>query len=163
MYALALVALIGATASAVPLIGDPAPEFLLRTIDGGTVVDRRQLLGRVTVVEFFATWCVPCGRSMEDLREIRGLLGPDIKILIIAVESEAPDLRAYFAKRPAPPGAVVVQDSDGDTARRWGKDRLPTTFFVKGDGIIRHINRGHGPGFRARAMRWLRAMLAPPP
>jgi hypothetical protein len=55
---------------------------------------------------------------------------------------------------------VVVLDGDGVLARTFGEDRLPTTFFLDAKLIIRHINRGHGSGFRERAARWLSAMLA---
>jgi cytochrome c biogenesis protein CcmG/thiol:disulfide interchange protein DsbE len=144
--------------AAPPLIGDPAPTFELRTADGDPV-GRDQLMGRVTVVEFFATWCIPCQRSLEDLRAVREQLGPDVKMLIVVVESEPRAVREYFSRRAPPPGATLVHDVRGEAARLWGKDRLPTSFFVDRGGIVRHINRGHGPGFRARAIRWLRAML----
>jgi peroxiredoxin len=147
-------------AAARPQIGDPAPALDLATLEG-TSVGRERLAGRVTVVEFFATWCAPCGRSLDDLRGIRDQLGPAVQIVIVAVESETPALKAYFLDRPPPAGAIVVHDTSGDTARRWGKDRLPTSFFVDRTPAIRHINRGHGPGFRRRATRWLQAMLAP--
>jgi hypothetical protein len=78
----------------------------------------------------------------------------------VAVESEAPALREYFVRIPPPEGAIVVHDTTGEVARRWGKDRLPTSFFVDRGAVIRHINRGHGPGFRARATRWLQRLLA---
>ena len=52
---------------------------------------------------------------------------------------------------------------DGGLARAFGENRLPTRFFLDDRAIIRHINRGHGSGYRARARRWLTEMLATRP
>jgi thiol-disulfide isomerase/thioredoxin len=142
-----------------PQVGDPAPAFELALLDGRSVA-RDQLSGHVTVVEFYATWCAPCARSLEDLRLIRSELGPRLQVLIIAVEPDSPKLRARLSPEALPENAIVALDSMDGSARRWGRDRLPTSFFVDREAIIRHINRGHGPGFRARATRWLRALLA---
>ena len=55
---------------------------------------------------------------------------------------------------------MVALDGDGELARAFGEDRLPTAFFLDERATIRHINRGHGSGYRTRATRWLSAMLA---
>jgi thiol-disulfide isomerase/thioredoxin len=142
-----------AVATGVPGVGDPAPSLDLPTLAGAPLVPA----SRTTVVEFFASWCVPCQRSLDDLRALRA--GNSFRLVIVAVEGGTPRLRAYFAAHPPPEDAVVVLDPSGAAARRWGEDRLPTTFFVDRRAVVRHINRGHGPGFRARATRWLRALM----
>jgi thiol-disulfide isomerase/thioredoxin len=157
--ALLLCGLALAAPAARPLIGDPAPAFELPALDGAPVT-RAQLSGKVTVVEFFATWCLPCARSLEDLRQIRAELGPDFQVLIIAVEADRAKLRTHLQRNPPPAGALVVVDAADVSRRLWGRDRFPTSFFVDRVGTIRHINRGHGPGFRARATRWLRGLQA---
>jgi len=43
--------------------------------------------------------------------------------------------------------------------RRWGVRTFPTTFLVDRAGVVRHINRGWGPGYQARLLAWLHAML----
>ena len=158
-----LLALLIAAAPAVtkPLIGDPAPALDLPDLQGKRAGAWR-FKDRVTVVEFSATWCLPCGRSLEDLRAIRSELGEDVQIIIVSQDPRSPAVRNHFRDRPLPEGAVLLLDPSGDAGRRWGRDRFPTTFFVNRDGLVRHIYRGYGPGFRDRATRWLRGMLGPP-
>jgi hypothetical protein len=66
--------------------------------------------------------------------------------------------RRWAAGAELPPETIVALDPLGVAARRWGATRLPTTFVIDAAGVVRHINRGWGPGYRARLSRWLRAM-----
>lgn len=148
-----------AAGAAQPHVGEPAPAFVAQTLAGGSVRGD-SLRGQVTVVEFFASWCQPCKESLVEILAIRESLGSRFALLVVAVEGEAQPLHDFFAGHSLPAGTTVVLDGDGVLARSFGEDRLPTTFFLDAKSIIRHINRGHGSGFRERATRWLSAMLA---
>jgi cytochrome c biogenesis protein CcmG/thiol:disulfide interchange protein DsbE len=137
-----------------PLIGDRAPALEGTALDG-RAVSAELLAGPVTVVDFFATWCEPCRRSVADLATVPG----GIKLVIVAVQGDVPAVRAYFAEHRPPPNATVVLPAGAGIERRWGADRLPTIFFLDGASTVRHINRGHGPQFRARAARWVQGMV----
>jgi peroxiredoxin len=142
-----------------PQVGDPAPAFAAKTLAGENL-RAEDLHGHATVVEFFASWCQPCKEGLAEMLAIREKLGPRFALMIVAVEGDAPELRAFFVNHPLPAGTTVALDRDGALARAFGEDRLPTTFFMDEQAIIRHINRGHGSGFRARSARWLSEMLA---
>jgi peroxiredoxin len=138
-----------------PGLGDAAPPLELTTLTGTHLAHVHA--GQPATVEFFATWCAPCRDNLEDLRALHAA-SPDFQLIVVAVEGDAPRVRAYFAKRPTLADVVVVFDPGARAAHRWGEDRLPTTFFLDRAGVIRHINRGHGEGFRARAEHWLTSM-----
>ena len=142
-----------------PQVGAQVPAFAAKTLAGKTV-RRDALRGQVTTVEFFASWCEPCKAGLSELLAVRKELGQRFELVIVAVEGDVPALRMFFASHPLPARATVVLDGDATLARMFGEDRLPTTFFLDEDATIRHINRGHGSGFRARATRWLTEMLA---
>jgi thiol-disulfide isomerase/thioredoxin len=151
---------VAAIAGGRPGVGDGAPSLELDTIDG-KVFRQSQLLGQVTVVDFFATWCRPCRAGRRDLTRILGELGPRIRIVLVDVGEDPALVRRWLdEERPPPIGTTVLLDRDGAAARRWGQDRFPTTFLLDESGVIRHINRGWGAGYRERLAAWLRRMLS---
>jgi thiol-disulfide isomerase/thioredoxin len=142
-----------------PQVGEVAPSFQARTLAGASVRSE-DLQGHVTVVDFFASWCQPCKDGLSEILAVRQKLGPHFNLMVVAVEGDAPALKDFLASHPLPAGTMVALDGGGELARALGEDRLPTTFFLDERTTIRHINRGHGSGYRARATRWLSGMLA---
>jgi cytochrome c biogenesis protein CcmG/thiol:disulfide interchange protein DsbE len=151
-------------------IGQARPALELETRDGNLITDAR-VAGRPLVVDFFATWCVPCRNALLDLTFARQAAGSDALFVLIDL-GESPEAVARWAtEAPVPPQALVALDTQGVAARRWGANRLPSTFVIDAAGVVRHINRGWGPGYRERLTRWLRDVagrgepkaLPPPP
>jgi thiol-disulfide isomerase/thioredoxin len=157
MISLLLLPLLAAGAAR-PHVGEPAPAFEARTLAGKSVRGE-SLRGQVTVVEFFASWCTPCKESLSEILAIRESTKAHFALMLVAVEGDVPALKDFVAGHALPAGSVVALDGEGVLARAFGEDRLPTTFFVDAKMTIRHINRGHGAGFRERATRWLSAMV----
>jgi hypothetical protein len=62
-------------------------------------------------------------------------------------------------------GSRVLLDRDRRAFRRLGAHKLPTTYVVDENGVVRAINHGFGAGYEARMTRWLKQVLAhsPPP
>ncbi|MBC8132952.1 MAG: TlpA family protein disulfide reductase [Deltaproteobacteria bacterium] len=150
-------------------IGQPYPALEADAIDG-TLVNDARLAGRPFIVDFFATWCHPCHAALADLIAARNATTPTgLGIQFILVDlGESPDVvrrwaRTALSSGSLPSDAIVALDPKGVAARRWGTRRLPTTYFVNADGIVRHINRGWGPGYRNRVSRWLRDLAPPKP
>jgi hypothetical protein len=77
------------------------------------------------------------------------------QLVIVDVGEAAEKVAAFYATHTVPKGAKLVLDRDGTAARLWGQDRFPTTFVIDAAGIIRHINRGFGPGYEQRLRGWL--------
>jgi cytochrome c biogenesis protein CcmG/thiol:disulfide interchange protein DsbE len=122
------------------LIGHPAPQTTLPPLDGlianGAQVkglDFASFNGKVSIVNVWASWCVPCHDEAPLLTE----LAKDTRIQIIGINyKDTPDNARRFLGRYGNPFASVGVDANGRAAIEWGVYGVPETFIVGRDGKI---------------------------
>jgi cytochrome c biogenesis protein CcmG/thiol:disulfide interchange protein DsbE len=122
------------------LIGKPAPEFslpaLLPNLPGAA---RADLGGKPVLVNFFASWCVPCRAEHPFLME----LAKDANITIIGiVYKDKPEAAADLLRELGNPYDRIGQDVDGRTAIDFGVYGVPETFLIDAGGIVRFRQPG---------------------
>jgi cytochrome c biogenesis protein CcmG/thiol:disulfide interchange protein DsbE len=123
-------ALIGRAAPATDL---PALEGLTR--DGQTVPGLTNAIfaGKVTLVNVWASWCVPC----HDEAPLLDQLAKDSRIQIVGINyKDAPDNARRFLNRYGNPFVAAGTDANGRTAIDWGVYGVPETFLIGRDGAI---------------------------
>lgn len=123
-------ALIGRAAPATPL---PPLEGLTRDGAAVTGLDPALFAGKVSIVNVWASWCVPCHEEAPLLME----LAKDNRIQLIGInyKDEADNARRFLGRYGNPFRAVGV-DSNGRAAIEWGVYGVPETFIVGADGKI---------------------------
>lgn len=119
------------------MIGRPAPAFELPALAAAGVpgFTTSDLKGKgVTLVNVFASWCVPCRDEHPLLMQLskRG----DIRIFGINNKDKAEDAMRFLT-RLGQPYAAIGTDENGRTSIDWGVYGVPETFIVDNDGIIR--------------------------
>ncbi|MBN9673394.1 DsbE family thiol:disulfide interchange protein [Labrenzia aggregata] len=124
------------------LINKPAPDFTLQAVedlskDGAPVpgFSSADLKGKVSVVNVFASWCVPCRQEhplLEDLAKVDGiqLLGINYK--------DKPENARRFLGSLGNPYSRIGADSSGRAAIDWGVYGVPETFVIDETGTIRY-------------------------
>lgn len=121
--------------------GEPAPAFALAEIGPtGALGDRVALastLGKVTVLDFWATWCGPCLASMPRLEKL-ARSHADVAVLTINLD-DAPAARALFDQRGY---TMKLLADDGDTSDRYGVSSIPHTVIIDRAGAVREVVRG---------------------
>jgi cytochrome c biogenesis protein CcmG, thiol:disulfide interchange protein DsbE len=118
-----------------PLLNRPIPDFQLPgqpPSQGFGAADLRAL-GKPVLINFFASWCVPCLAEHPDLTS---LASEGVPIWAIAYkDTEA--ATAGFLSQHGNPYARVARDTEGLTAINWGVYGVPETYVVDGGGVIR--------------------------
>jgi cytochrome c biogenesis protein CcmG/thiol:disulfide interchange protein DsbE len=118
------------------LIGKHVPAFTLPGDPGFASTD---LAGRPILVNFFASWCVPC---IEEAQVLMGLKRAGTPVYGIAYKDK-PDATAAYLARNGNPYARLGRDQPGRVAIDWGVTGVPETYLIDKDGIVR--SRWVGP------------------
>lgn len=117
------------------LIDKPAPEFALGPVAGldSPGFDTAALKGNVTLVNVFASWCIPC----RDEHPVLVRLKADTGIALFGInQKDAPEnARAFLAELGNPYDAVGA-DNNGRVSIDWGVYGVPETFLLDRNGVI---------------------------
>lgn len=142
LVALFLIRLYSGDPSRIPsaLIGHPAPQTDLPPVAGlernGAVVpgiDAASFKGAVTVVNVWASWCVPCHDEAPLLMQ----LAQDSRFRVIGINyKDEPDNARRFLGRYGNPFAAAGTDLNGRAGIEWGVYGVPETFVVGRDARI---------------------------
>jgi cytochrome c biogenesis protein CcmG, thiol:disulfide interchange protein DsbE len=135
-----LVALLGSavilrgTAASPTAIGSLAPDFSVTDLEGNPV-RLAELRGRPVIVNFWASWCVPCVEEFPLLREAAERHADDGLVVIGIVYRDRSESARAFMERNGGTWAVAM-DPDERVAQAYGILGPPETFFIARDGTI---------------------------
>lgn len=134
---LGLVGLLPA-AAAVPLESGPAPDWQLPRLDGGSL-GLGELRGEVVLIDFWASWCVPCRLSLPALRALQQeFAGQRLKVVTISVDEDKAAARRFHERYGA--DLVGLHDADGRVAAAYRLIGMPSSFIIDPQGqlVLRH-------------------------
>jgi len=135
---LALLSL-SALAEDLPKPGEAAPDLFFNEMlqaSQGAKVDWSSLRGKTVVLNFWATWCVPCVAEIPLLNNLVASAGP-AKVQLIAANFSGEDrakIEPFLQKHPI--SGWIGVDSGKETQRRFGITAIPVTFIIGPDGKV---------------------------
>ncbi len=128
---------------AASMTGKPAPDFALTDLQGHAV-KLSQLKGQVVVVDFWATWCPPCVRSMPVWDRIqKDLADKGVKVLAVNVREQKAEIEAFVRENSL--GLTMLVDEAGKVAELYHATALPTTFIINREGVVQKVHVGFPP------------------
>ena len=129
----------GDTAIRSTLVGKPLPDIRLAPVTPeSTGIALRSVTGKPLLINFFASWCVPC---VAEAPLLESLQRKGMPILGIAVRDRPEDV-ATFLRRHGNPFFAVGADPESQAQIALGSSGVPETYVVDGRGIIRYQHIG---------------------
>jgi cytochrome c biogenesis protein CcmG, thiol:disulfide interchange protein DsbE len=124
----------GSTSRPGPEIGTQVDDFSLPGIQAQPI-KLSDFRGKAVVLNFWATWCIPCKDEMPLLQKYADSLGSSVVVIGINSQEQAPDVKAYIEANAI--RFPIALDLSGEITRRFQINGYPTTFFVDQKGILR--------------------------
>jgi cytochrome c biogenesis protein CcmG/thiol:disulfide interchange protein DsbE len=127
-----------------PLIGVAAPEFELPAQSGGHRVSLSAGNGKVTIVDFWATWCEPCKESFPAYQKLVDQYGGKLKMIGVS-EDDSPAGIKKFAKETGVSFALAWDDGQS-VSKQYQPPTMPTSYVIDENGIVRFVHAGYRSG-----------------
>ncbi|HLL21682.1 MAG TPA: TlpA disulfide reductase family protein, partial [Kofleriaceae bacterium] len=120
-------------------VGNTAPTFALPTIEAGGAPGARRGLapGKITVLDFWATWCKPCLAAMPKLDKL-ARDNPDIDVIAVNLD-DTTAARALFDRAGY---VITLLGDDDDVSTRYSVTAIPHTVVIDREGTVRKVFRG---------------------
>jgi len=114
--------------------GDPAPPIQL-TDQAGKVFSLAALKGQVVLVDFWASWCGPCRKSLPELGGLQDRFASQgVKVVGISLDEDTDAFTAFLERVPL--RFTILHDSTGRSGEAFSVVAMPTTFLIDRQGRI---------------------------
>ena len=146
-----------AGSSTTKLKGQPAPDFVLRTLDNANL-RLSEHLGEVVVLNFWATWCGPFRQEMPLLDELYNKYRRAGLVLLSINLDDAADRAAEMASALKVTYPVLL-DTRKEVSRAYAVGTMPVTVLIDREGVVRYVSEGYKPGYEKGYADELRKLL----
>ena len=124
-------------------IGKKAAEFSLPAVNGETVA-LQSLRGKVVLLNFWATWCGPCRQELPELARVQEKFRQrGLAVVAVTVDNEVENVRAFLKKYAIK--LQTVWDKKKKVADAYLVEKMPSSYLIDRNGVVRFIHRGYTP------------------
>ena len=127
-------------------VGDTAPSFRARSLNGAETVSNEDLKGKVVFVDFWASWCPPCLKSLPEFENLQTSFSgrDDVVVLAINLDENPKDATDFVNKLNVT--YKILADKEGVIPESFGVNAMPTSYVIDKTGVIRYVHNGYKEG-----------------
>jgi thiol-disulfide isomerase/thioredoxin len=123
-------------------VGEPLPSIVVRAVKGGGKIDLASMKGKVILLDIWASWCGPCREEMPLLDDMAARLKDEgIEFVAVSIDEEKAAAEAFLGARPKWT-LTVAHDPQGKVPDLLQPPKMPTSYLIDGQGVLRYINAG---------------------
>jgi cytochrome c biogenesis protein CcmG/thiol:disulfide interchange protein DsbE len=106
----------------------------LKEVGSGRTIDLAALRGKPSVINFWATWCMPCYQEHPVLVDNARLFGSQVQFVGVVFNDDESSISKFLRERGS--AYPTLLDAQGKTAIAYGVGGVPESFFLNRDGVI---------------------------
>lgn len=143
------------------LVGNPAPNFTVNAITGGSgSVSLKSLRGKVVLVDFWGTFCEPCKKSFPKLQDLNTKYAAS-GLRIIGISEDESDDKDKIPSFADTYGAkfTLGWDEDKSIARSYKPQTMPSSYIIDKKGVVRFVHVGYHDGEEVEIDKQIKQLL----
>jgi thiol-disulfide isomerase/thioredoxin len=123
-------------------VGAPLPDVVVRAVKGDRKIDVGAMKGKVVLLDIWASWCGPCKEELPLLDDMAvRLQDKNIAFVAVSIDEEKAAAEAFLSARPKWT-LTVAHDPQGKLPDLLQPPKMPTSYLIDGQGVVRFINAG---------------------
>ncbi|MEI6354348.1 MAG: TlpA disulfide reductase family protein [Methylococcus sp.] len=120
--------------------GQPAPQCALTHFKDGQPIDWSSFKGKVVYLDFWASWCGPCAKSIPFMDELsRTMKSKGLEVVAVNLDESRAEAEAFLVKHPV---QFTIAADTGECPKKYDLETMPTSFLIDREGNISKIHRG---------------------
>lgn len=143
------------------LVGSAAPDITAETVTGEGPTSVKDASGKVVILDFWATFCAPCKKSFPKYQELVDQFAGDLAVIAVSVDDPDDATKEQIEEFAKETGVkfTIVWDKDKSAAKKYSPPKMPTSFIIDKDGVVRHMHAGYEDGEEAKIADEIKALL----
>jgi len=123
-------------------VGKVAPEAEFAPLRGGETLKLSAFRGKVVLLDFWASWCVPCQEELPLLNDMAGRLSSKgIEFIGVSIDEEKADAERFLEQKKSW-SLKLGHDPEQAGAKLFNPPKMPTSYVIDRQGVVQHVNAG---------------------
>jgi thiol-disulfide isomerase/thioredoxin len=135
-----------------------APAVVMPSLKDASTIDLSQLRGKVVLLDFWASWCGPCRKSLPLYNDLRkNFAGQPFEIVAVSVDASKEDALGFLQKHAL--DYLVGWDASAKLAETYAVPGMPSSYVISPEGVVKHVHKGFHEGEIDKLKQEIQALL----